>query len=84
MMIIQGSVHLWRLKIAVQKARGAISISSWFGRVEMMDMHVQQMQSVVDHVRMVRVEVGLNPLASSPSLAELNLDRYTYELAVNM
>lgn len=48
--LAQGFVHLWRLKIAVQKARDAISISSWSGRVEMMDMHAHQMQSVVDHV----------------------------------
>ncbi len=66
MMAVQGFVHLWRLKIAAQKARDAISISSWFGRVEMMDMHVHQMQSVVDHVWMVHVEVELDP-ASSPN-----------------
>mmetsp|Transcript_17473 Transcript_17473/g.25974 ORF Transcript_17473/g.25974 Transcript_17473/m.25974 type:complete len:106 (-) Transcript_17473:57-374(-) len=46
----QGFVHLWRLKIVAQKARAAISISSRYGRVRTMVMHVKQMRSVADHV----------------------------------
>lgn len=48
--LAQGYVHLKSLKMGAQKARGAISIGNWSGRVEMMDMHAHQMQSVVDHV----------------------------------
>jgi len=48
--LAQGFVHLGRFKTTALKAPDAISIRSWSGHVEMMDINAQQMQSVVDHV----------------------------------
>jgi hypothetical protein len=50
MMVALGFVLLWRLKIVAQKVQDASSIRNRFGRVRMMDIHVKQMQSVVDYV----------------------------------
>ena len=44
-----GFVRLERLKIAVQKAPDVISIGNWSGRVGILGMNAQPMQSVVEH-----------------------------------
>ena len=44
-----GFVRLERLKIAVLKVRDVISIGNWSGRVGILGMNAQPMQSVVEH-----------------------------------
>jgi len=67
-MVVRGFVHPWRLKIVAQEAQDANSIGNRSGRVRMMDIHVKQTQSVVEHVWMVHVKVNS---ASSPESCKM-------------